>query len=105
MGGVGVLTVIFDLFFYIYASYIFKKYSDFLKMKIFSDFGGIMENMYCHHVYKEIGLDICPDCGGYTHETNREYQSKLFKEYYSSDAPKAYKCPIEGGTIRGWWSI
>jgi hypothetical protein len=61
--------------------------------------------MPCHHIYEDIGLEICPDCGRYTHETDRELQLKLFKEYYESDAPKAYICPIEGGTIRGWWSI
>jgi hypothetical protein len=59
----------------------------------------------CRHIYEYVYADICPDCGGYTHEPDRELDRKLFKEYYSSDKPKEYVCPIEGGTIRGWWSI
>jgi 4-hydroxy-3-methylbut-2-en-1-yl diphosphate synthase IspG/GcpE len=50
---------------------------------------------YCRHVYEEIGYEICPDCGRYTHEIDRALQSKLFKEYYASVEPKKYKCPIE----------
>jgi len=34
----GVLTIFFYLFFYIYVSYINRKYSDFLKIETFSDF-------------------------------------------------------------------
>jgi hypothetical protein len=34
----GVLTIFFYLFFYIYVSYTNRKYSDFVKMKKFSDF-------------------------------------------------------------------
>jgi hypothetical protein len=49
--------------------------------------------------------DICPDCGGYTHKPDYALHHKLFTEYYASDEPKKYVCPIEGGTIRGWWSI
>lgn len=60
---------------------------------------------YCQHVYEYVKMDICPYCGGYTHEPDRELHSRLFKEYYESDAPKEYICPVEGGTIRGWWSI
>jgi len=59
----------------------------------------------CRHVYEYVYSDICPDCGRDTHEPNRELESKLFKEYYESEQPLAYKCPVEGGTIRGWWSI
>lgn len=61
--------------------------------------------MPCRHIYEDIGSEICPNCGRYTHETDRDLQSKLFKEYYSSGKHLSYKCPIEGGTIRGWWSI
>ena len=61
--------------------------------------------MPCRHVYEYVNADICPDCGRYTHELDRALDRKLFKEYYASDEPKKYKCPIEGGTIRGWWSI
>ena len=59
----------------------------------------------CRHVYEYVYAEICPDCGQKTCEPNYELDHKLFKEYYESDKPKEYKCPIEGGTIRGWWSI
>lgn len=59
----------------------------------------------CRHVYESVGAPICPDCGRDTHETDSALQSRLFKEYYASEAPKAYICPVDGGTIRGWWSI
>jgi hypothetical protein len=59
----------------------------------------------CRHVYEYVYAEICPDCGQMTCEPNYEVESRLFKEYYASDAPNAYKCPVEGGTIRGWWSI
>lgn len=60
---------------------------------------------FCRHVYEYVYADICPDCGRYTHEPDRELDLKLFKEYYASGKHLEYKCPIEGGTIRGWWSI
>lgn len=60
---------------------------------------------YCRHVYEYVYSDTCPDCGRYTHETDLELAHKLFVEYYQSDEPKKYVCPIDGGTIRGWWSI
>jgi hypothetical protein len=41
MGAVGGRTIILIFFLFICVSYIFKKYSDFLKMKKYSDFGGI----------------------------------------------------------------
>lgn len=40
MGGIGVLTIIFSFFLFIRVSYILEKYSDFPKIKIFSDFPG-----------------------------------------------------------------
>jgi hypothetical protein len=61
--------------------------------------------MFCRHVYENMDEDICPDCGGYTHKPDYALQHKLFTEYYASDEPKKYVCQIEGGTIRGWWSI
>ena len=60
---------------------------------------------FCRHVYEYVYSEYCPDCGRYTHEPDLDLAHKLFVEYYESDAPKAYKCPVEGGTIRGWWSI
>jgi hypothetical protein len=59
----------------------------------------------CKHVYEYVYAAVCPDCGRDTHEPDRALYSRLFKEYYESDAPKTYVCPVEGGTIRGWWSI
>lgn len=60
---------------------------------------------YCKHVYEYVDSDICPYCGKNTCEPNRELDSKLFKEYYASGKHLQWKCPVEGGTIRGWWSI
>jgi hypothetical protein len=68
-------------------------------------FPGYNKNMPCRHVYEYVNADICPDCGRYTHEPDRDLDRRLFKEYYASDEPKKYICPNEGGTIRGWWSI
>jgi len=99
-----VLTIFFIFIFVICASYILKKYSDFPKMKIFSDLG-YNGKMHCRHVYEYVYQDTCPDCGRYTHEPDRELDLRLFKEYYASGKHLSYKCPIEGGTIRGWWSI
>jgi hypothetical protein len=99
-----VLTIILYFIFLNTASYILEKYSDFLKMKNFSDLG-YNRKMPCRHVYEYVYADICPDCGRYTHEPDRDLDLKLFKEYYASGKHLEYKCPIEGGTIRGWWSI
>ena len=59
----------------------------------------------CIHVYEYVYAKVCPNCGQPTCEPDFERESKLFKQYYESDEPKKYKCPVEGGTIRGWWSI
>lgn len=59
----------------------------------------------CRHVYELVGSPTCPDCGRDTHETDRELQIALFKNHYKEGKHLSYKCPIEGGTIRGWWSI
>ena len=59
----------------------------------------------CKHVYQYVYNPICPECGRDTHEPNYELEHKYFIEFYESDEPKKYKCPIDGGTIRGWWSI
>ena len=64
-----------------------------------------MPTAICKHVYELVGAPICPDCGRDTHEIDDKEQHRLFKEYYESEAPKEYLCPVEGGTIRGWWSI
>lgn len=59
----------------------------------------------CKHVYEYVYAKICPFCGRDTHEPDRELELKLFREYYESGKHLEYKCPVEGGTIRGWWSI
>ena len=53
--------------------------------------------MYCDHVYKNMGSQICPKCGGDTHETDWPKQLKLRKQWLK-DNPLAYK-------EVGWWSI
>lgn len=63
------------------------------------------ERQLCIHVYEYVGSKTCPHCGQLTSEPDFERESKLFKKYYESDEHKQYVCPIEGGTIRGWWSI
>ena len=60
---------------------------------------------HCRHVYENIEADICPDCGRDTHRPNQELASYLFKKHYEDGKHLSYKCPVEGGTIRGWWSI
>ena len=62
-------------------------------------------NKKCKHIYEYVNAKICPNCGRDTHEPDRELDRKLFQEYYSSGKHLEYKCPVEGGTIRGWWSI
>ena len=59
----------------------------------------------CIHVYEYVGSKVCPHCGQLTCEPNFERESKEFKKFYESDIPKQYICPVDGGTIRGWWSI
>ena len=60
---------------------------------------------HCSHVYEYVYSAVCPDCGRDTHETDIELHNKLFKEYYESEKHLKWKYPIDGGTIRGWWSI
>lgn len=104
MGGTSVRCNYLAFLFLDPVSYTLEKYSDFPKMKNFSDLG-YNRKMPCRHVYEYVYQDTCPDCGRYTHEPDRELDLKLFKEYYASGKHLEYKCPIEGGTIRGWWSI
>jgi hypothetical protein len=73
-------------------------------MKNFSDLG-YNEYMPCRHVYEYVGSDICPDCGGYTHETDFALQTELRKKHYEEGKHLQYICDDCGGTIRGWWDI
>ena len=65
----------------------------------------MMNQKHCRHVYEYVHMPECPDCGRDTHEPDLEMSSKLFKEYYESGQHRSYVCPVDGGTIRGWWSI
>lgn len=51
--------------------------------------------IYCEHVYKYMGENPCPKCGGETHETNWKHQWELHKEWIASGKAVA----------QGWWSI
>jgi hypothetical protein len=64
-----------------------------------------MENMTCAHVYKNIGQEICPDCGRYTHEIDMKLQAELYKQHYADGKHLKYKCDVCGGTLRVWWDI
>ena len=64
-----------------------------------------MDTLVCRHVYEYVGAPICPDCGRDTHEPDIELHHMLFKKHYDEGHHLVYKCPVEGGTIRGWWSI
>jgi hypothetical protein len=55
----------------------------------------IMPDIHCEHVYKNMGKDLCPKCGGYTHEANWKQQYKLHKEWIDSGKT----------TVQGWFSI
>ena len=53
------------------------------------------ENQFCEHVYKDMGANPCPKCGGATHEIDWEKQWKLHKEWIASGK----------AVYGGWWSI
>ena len=73
----GALIYLF-LFYTIHTSYISAKYSDFPKMKKYSDFPGYNRKMPCRHVYEYVHHETCPDCGRYTHEPDLDLSHKLF---------------------------
>jgi hypothetical protein len=50
---------------------------------------------HCEHVYRNIGQNPCPKCGGETHETDWKRQAELHKQWHA-----------EGKAVyEGWWSI
>ena len=53
--------------------------------------------MYCEHVYKNVGAEICPKCGGDTHETNWVEFAEVRRKY-REEVGILY-------TVREWWSI
>lgn len=64
-----------------------------------------MDKIFCVHVYQYVNSAICPHCGNDTHEPDKELDRFLFQEYYKNGKHLEFVCPIDGGTIRGWWSI
>ena len=50
----------------------------------------------CEHVYKNMGVPICPKCGKDTHETDWAFQNNLHKEWKAANPDAKYQ---------GWWSI
>ena len=49
----------------------------------------------CEHVYKIMGVSICPLCNKPTHETDWKQIHQLHREWIAS-----------GKTVKqGWWSI
>jgi hypothetical protein len=52
--------------------------------------------MLCKHIYENINKEVCPDCGGYTHEVNWNYQAELMKQWKIDNPNVKYS---------GWWSI
>jgi hypothetical protein len=63
------------------------------------------EELKCRHIYEVIGLPDCPDCGRPTHEIDWQLEQQIVKEWRVSGKAKEVLCPVEGGTLRGWWSI
>jgi len=49
-------------------------------------------------------MEICPDCGRDTHETDFLQQTRLHEKWIEEGKADWSKCP-QGGTLRGWWSI
>lgn len=52
---------------------------------------------FCRHVYEEVGEDLCPDCGAYTHRIDWKKENAYHKKWLK-DNPDAWR------TV-GWWSI
>ena len=61
--------------------------------------------MYCRHVYEYVNAEICPDCGRDTHETDWQQHAELHRQWLREGRADWSICPVEGGTLRGWWSI
>ena len=56
-----------------------------------------MPLMTCEHIYKNIGADICPNCGRDTHETDWEF----IKQERIKHREKYGILHV----VREWWSI
>jgi hypothetical protein len=53
-------------------------------------------SIFCEHVYRNMGQNPCPKCGGETHEVNWAIENKLMKEW---------KLANPDAKSDGWWSI
>ena len=51
----------------------------------------------CGHIYKNIGVEICPDCGRYTHEVDWDLLIKQ-RRSHREEHGLFY-------TTNEWWSI
>ena len=51
--------------------------------------------MYCEHVYKVMGVDTCPKCGGATHEINWKELNEAHQKWVAENPNFKYT----------WWSI
>ena len=50
----------------------------------------------CEHVYKSMGISLCPKCGLDTHDTNWNKQNKLMAQWHTDNPDAEYE---------GWMSI
>jgi len=57
----------------------------------------MVATMYCEHVYKNMGVAICPLCGRDTREIDWNKTNKENKQWLK-DNPEAWRSV-------GWWSI
>lgn len=64
-----------------------------------------MDPAKCRHVYEDVLVSVCPDCGKDAHTIDWKKQSRLHQEWIAQGKAEWSKCPVEGGTLRGWWSI
>lgn len=51
----------------------------------------------CEHVYKDLGIGLCPKCGLDTHSINWVEQNRAMKEY-KEKVGYFYN-------VQSWWSI
>lgn len=63
------------------------------------------ETAKCLHIYQDMGADICPLCAQCTHEIDWVREARLHREWIEEGKADWSICPVEGGTLRGWWSI
>ena len=64
-----------------------------------------MDLINCRHVYEDVGIPVCPYCGRDAHTIDWAEQSRLHREWIAQGKAEWSICPVEGGTLRGWWSI